>query len=251
MIANLSIPMTVPGQSGDQFVSKVVTVAISALFKKTEKLEVNLRVEPVARLMQGNVDGFDFIGQGLSMYSGLKVNTMELYLQALSIDFSALFRGRIKLRQPTQASMRIVLTEDDLTTSFNTPFLKDKLQQLSYQGQPLLFEKTRISINDDQSLRVQSWVHQGQTENMIEVDITAHITVEDRRKLQFVDISYGGDQKAIELGQMLTEHVNGLLDLDQFALDGMQLRVDQLRVRNKQLTLYGITHIEKFPQRNA
>jgi hypothetical protein len=239
------------GQGGDQLVSKVVTTAISALLKQTEVLDVKVRAEPVAKLLQGSIDGFDFVGQGLLMHSGLQVDRMEFYLQALSIDFGALFRGRVQLRQPTQASMRIVLTENNLTASFNTSFLKEKLQQLSCEGQPLMFEKTQISIKDDQSLRMQSWVRQGQAEQIFEIDITAQVTVKDRRKLQFIDVTYGGDQKEIELGKVLTDHVNNLLDLDQFALDGMKLRVDQLRLRNQQLTLYGVAHIDKFPQRSA
>ncbi|MGF1602052.1 MAG: DUF2993 domain-containing protein [Thermosynechococcaceae cyanobacterium] len=251
MFANLLIPMAATAQGGDQLVSKVVTGAIATLLKQTDNLEIKVKAEPVAKLLQGSVDGFDFVGQGLLMHSGLKVDRMEFYLQALSIDFGALFRGRVQLRQPTQASMRIVLTEDDLTASFNTSFLKEKLQQLSWKDQPLMFEKTQISINDDPSLRMQSWVRQGEAEQIFEIDITAQVEVEDRRKLRFVDVTYGGDQKSIELGQMLKGHIHNLLDLDQFALDGMQLRVDLLRLRNQQLTLYGVAHIEKFPQRNA
>lgn len=253
MIANLPISMnsTSAGQGGDQFVSKVVTAAISALLKGTEKLEVKVRAEPIAKLLQGSVDGFDFVGEGLLMHSGLKVDRMEFYLQALDLDFGALFRGQVQLRQPTQASMRVAITEADLTDSFNTAFLKEKLQQITFEGQPLMFERTRLSINDDQSLRMQSWVRLGQSEQIFEIDITARIEVEDRHRIRFVDVTYGGDQKAVELGQALTSHVNNLLDFDQFALDGMQLRVDNLRLRNKQLTLYGIAHIEKFPQKNS
>jgi hypothetical protein len=247
---NLPFSGTATGQGGDQLVSKAVRAAISALLKQTEKLEVKVKAEPVAKLLQGSVDGFDFIGQGLVMHSGLKVKVMELYVQAVSIDFGAIFRGQIQLRQPTQASMRVVLTEDDLTTSFNTAFLVEKLQQLSYEGQSLMFEKTQITINDDQSLRMQAWIRPGQDE-AIAVDITARLEVADRRKIQFVDVTYGGDPQAIALGQVLTDHVNGLLDLDQFALDGMQLRVDQLRLRDKQMTLYGVANFDKFPQRNT
>ncbi len=251
MLGNLPFSGVAGGQGGDQLVSKAVRAAISALLKHTEKLEVKVKAEPVAKLLQGSVDGFDFVGQGMEMYSGLKLEVMELYIQAVSIDFGAIFRGQVQLRQPTQASMRIVLTENDLTTSFNTPFLLEKLQQLSHQGQPLTFDKTQMTINDDQSLRMQSWVRQGQVTQPIAIDITAHLKVEDRRKIRFVDMTYGGAPEAAELGQVLTNHVNGLLDLDQFSLDGMQLRVDQLRMRNKQMTLYGIAHIDKFPQRNT
>ena len=57
-----------PGQSGDQLVSKVITTAIAALFKKTGSIKVNVRAEPVAKLLQGSVDGLDFVGNGLLMY---------------------------------------------------------------------------------------------------------------------------------------------------------------------------------------
>ena len=238
-----------PGQGGDQLVSKAVTAAIAALFKRTQKLEAIVRAEPVAKLLQGSADGFDFIGQGLLMHSGLRVEAMELYVQAVSIDFGAIFKGQVNLRRPTQATMRIVLTEQDLTDSFNTPFLMKKLQQVEYAGQALHFKKTHITLNADKSLRMQSAIQVGDAADSIDVDIKAHLQVEDRRKLQFVDVVYGDDSEAVELAQVLTEHLNELLDLDEFALDGLQLRIDQLRLRNKQLTFYGVAHINHFPQR--
>ncbi|HAC63440.1 MAG TPA: DUF2993 domain-containing protein, partial [Cyanothece sp. UBA12306] len=98
-----------PNQSGDQIVSKAVSAAIAALFKRTGKIQATVRAEPVAKLLQGSVDGFDFIGNGMLMYNGLRIEDMELYVQAVSIDFSAIFSGQVKLRQPTQASMQNVL----------------------------------------------------------------------------------------------------------------------------------------------
>ena len=249
MTAVLFGSLPFPGQDGSQLVSRVVTTAIAALFKTTQKLEANVRAEPVAKLLQGSVDGFDFIGQGLLMYSGLRVEAMELYVQAVSIDFGAIFKGQLKLRRPTQATMRIVLSEDDLNTSFNTPFLVKKLQQVKHQGEALNFQNTQMTLNADKSLRMQSAICLGETAEPVNVDITAHLQVEDRRKIQFVDVTYLGDAQAIELGQALTHHLNDLLDLDEFSLDGLQLRIDQLRSRNKQLTFYGVAQINHFPQR--
>lgn len=230
-------------------VSQAVTAAISALFQRTEQLEANVRAEPVTKLLQGSVDGFDFIGQGLLMYSGLRVQAMELYVQAVSIDFGAVFRGQIKLRQPTQATMRIVLTEEDLTASFNTQFLKDKLQKIEYQGKPLYFQNTGITLNDDGSLRLQTQVCHGKAAEGVPIDVIAYLKVEERRKIQFVDVEYKESGNNPELAKAVIDHLNNLLDLDQFALDGLELRVDQLRLRNKKLTFYGIAHIRHFPQR--
>ncbi len=238
-----------PSQSGDQLVSKAVTTAIAALFKRTEKLEATVKAEPVAKLLQGSVDGFDLIGQGMLMYNGLRIEAMELYLQAVSLDFGAIFSGQIKLRQPTQASMRVALTEEDLTNSFNTPFVVEKLQQLQYEGVSLRCNNTKMLIHEDQSLQIQSIVCLGEQSDEIALDITAQLQVEERRKLQFVNAVYQGTEEAQNLGKALIDHVNRLLDLDKFALEGTQLRVDQARIRKKQLIFYGIAQINQFPNR--
>ena len=243
--------LPVPGQSGDRVVSRAVTTAISALFKQTEKLEAIVRAEPVAKLLQGSVDGFDFMGKGLLMYSGLRVQSMEFYVQSVSIDFGAIFRGQVKLKQSTQANMRIVLSEKDLNASFNTPFLIEKLQQLTFEGEPLHFEDTQLKVEDNGSLRFQSQVRVGEAAELTAVNFTTQVEVKDRRQIQFVKVDYGDTSGGLALSKALVEHLNNLLDLDKFALDGMQLRVDQLRLRNQQLTLYGVANITDFPRRAA
>jgi len=235
-------------QSGDRLVSKVVGTAISALFKRSEKIEANVRAEPVAKLLQGSVDGFDFIGNGMLMYNGLRIAVMELYLQAVSIDFSAIFTGQVKLRQPTQASLRVVLTEEDLTDSFNTPFVVEKLQRLQYQGEPLTFTKTLMTITPEKALRIQSGILLGNSEEPIQVDFTTQVEVQDRQKIRFVDVQYSGNQEEINLSQALVNHVNDLLNLDKFALDGTQLRVDRLRIQNNSVIFYGSAQINQFPK---
>ncbi len=237
-----------PGQSGDKFVSKAITTAIAALFKKTGKLEANVRAEPIAKLLQGSVDGFDFVGNGMLMYNGLRLEAMELYLQAVSLDFSAIFSGKVKLRQPTQATMRIVLTEEDLTASFNTPFIIDKLQKLQYQNQPLHFQNTQMTVNEDKSLSIKSKIKVGNDSNVTEIDIKAQLEVEGRTKIQFTKPEYGGDESAQALGKAIIDHVNNLLDLDKFSLDGTKLRVDRARVRDKEFVFYGTAEISRFPE---
>lgn len=244
-----SLPL--PNQGGDQIVSKAVSAAIAALFKRTGKIDANVRAEPVTKLLQGSVDGFDFIGNAMLMYNGLRIEAMELYVQAVSIDFSAIFKGQVRLRQPTQATMRVVLTEDDLTTSFNTPFVVEKLQKLQYQGQPLYFQNTEMILDEDKSFRLKSQIRVGEATEPVNVDMKAYLEVVDRRKLQFVNVTYGGDSEGIELGKALIDHVNNLLDLDKFALEGTQLRLDRFRMKDKQLVFYGIAKIDQFPQRKA
>ncbi|RZM82192.1 LmeA family phospholipid-binding protein [Leptolyngbya iicbica] len=243
--------LPVPGQSGDRVVSKAVTAAISALFRQAEKLEAIVRAEPVAKLFQGSVDGFDFIGKGLLMYSGLRVESMEFYVQSVAIDFGAIFKGQVKLKQATQANMRIELTEEDLNASFNTPFLVEKMQQLTFNGESLTFETVELKVEDDGSLQLDSRVRVGYAAEREKISLKTRLEVENRRRIQFTDVSYGDESTNLDLCQALVEHLNNMLDLDKFALDGMQLRVDQLRLRNQKLTLYGMANITNFPRRTA
>ncbi len=241
-----SLPFS--GQSGDQVVSKVVTTAISALFKKTGSMNVNVKAEPVAKLLQGSIDGLDFVGNGLLMYNGLRLEAMELYLQALSIDVGAVFTGQVKLKQPTQATMRIVLTEEDLTSSFNTPFIVEKLQKLEYEGEPLNFSNTQIIVDQDKSLKIKSDVTKGKSDNVLKMNIKTELEVKDRTKIMFTNPEYEGDEESQEVSKAILAHVNNLLDLEKFKLDGTRLRVDRARVKNKEFVFYGTAEIDYFPK---
>jgi hypothetical protein len=172
---------------------------------------------------------------------------MELYLQAVSIDFSAIFAGKVKLRQPIQATLRTVLTESDLTTSFNTPFVVEKLQRLNYRGQPLHFQNTQMNITEDRALRLKTQIRVGDSIQPIDVDLTANIETQERRKIKFFNVKYNGNQESVDLGKSLIDHVNNLLDLDKFALENTQLRVDRLRVGRNDITFYGVAQINQFP----
>lgn len=233
---------------GDRLVSKAVGAAIAALFKRSDKVEANVRAEPVTKLLQGSVDGFDFIGNGMLMYNGLRIAVMELYLQAVSIDFGAIFSGQVKLRQPTQATMRVVLTEEDLTVSFNTPFVVEKLQRLQYQDQPLKFSETQMTITPNKTLRLQSQVKIGDAAQPTPIEFETEVDVIGRSKIQFTNVSYKGDEESVNLSKALIDHVNNILDLDKFALDGTQLRVDRMRLQNEAIVFYGTAQINRFPQ---
>jgi hypothetical protein len=146
--------------------------------------------------------------------------------------------------------MRVILTEEDLTTSFNTPFIVEKLQGLQFEGRPLHFQNTEMRLEDDGSLRITSVVGVGEEEPVV-LEMKASIEVRERKEIRFVNVTHAGNEASRALGEALIGHVNRLMDLDKFALDGTRLRVDRFRVKNKQLHFYGTAEIDRFPQRNA
>jgi hypothetical protein len=121
---------------------------------------------------------------------------------------------------------------------------------MEFEGQPLHFSNTEMGLNDDKSINLTSQIRVGSTSAMPQfINITANVEVYERTKIAFVDATCIGMDKDIALGKAIIDHVNALLDLDSFALDGTRLRIDKVRLRNKELIFYGVAHIDQFPQR--
>jgi hypothetical protein len=120
---------------------------------------------------------------------------------------------------------------------------------LEYENQPIHFQNTKMTVNEDKTLTLKSEIKIGDEANATEIDINALLEVSGRTKIQFTNAQYGGDESAQKLGKAIIDHVNNLLDLDKFVLDGTKLRVDRARVKDKQFVFYGTAEISHFPER--
>jgi len=231
------------------WVSRGVGAAIRALFKHAERLEARVRVEPVAKLLQGRIDSFELLGQHLQMYNGLRLSALELFCNAVAIDFSQIWQGKIKLRQPVQATMRVVLNQDDLVQSFNTPFVLNRLALVGQDGSPLSFHHVHISITPARRLQFQANVQQGEARAFC-VGFSAQVEVLERRRIRFTDpVFESGTEEELALSQALVRCLNELLDLDRLALRGTELRVDRVNLQPQQMILYGSATLAQFPTR--
>ncbi|MEN9231540.1 MAG: DUF2993 domain-containing protein [Thermostichus sp. DG02_5_bins_236] len=248
MTTGLLPELSLQNQTAVDWVSRGVGAAIRALFKHSERLEARVRVEPVAKLLQGRIDSFELLGQHLQMYNGLRLSVLELFSNSVAIDFSQIWQGRVRLQQPVEATMRVVLTEADLAASFNTPFVLGKLAQVEPGGQPLSFEKVQVRITPERRLQLRADVQQG-TDNTLKVGFSSQIEVLDRRRIRFEDPVFEGEADGLALSRALVEHLNALLDLDRLALQGTQLRVDRVRLQQQQMIFYGSATLQRFPTR--
>ncbi len=231
------------------WVSRGVSAAIRALFKHAERLEARVRAEPIAKLLQGRIDSFELRGQHLQMYNGLRLSLLELFCNAVAIDFSQIWQGRIKLRQPVQATMRVVLSEADLAQSFNTPFVLNKLAQVGQEGKPLSFHQVEVHITPEQRLQLQAQIQPGGAKPL-QVGFSARIEVLEHRRICLADPLFEGDtEEGRALSRALVEHLNALLDLDRLALQGSKLRVDRVRLQPQQMILDGSATLVRFPTR--
>ncbi len=235
--------------SKDKIISQVVTTAINTLFKQTQKLEARVEAQPWVKLLQGSIDSFDLIGDRCLMYNGLCIEHMQLSFQAVSIDFGGIFQGQVKLRHPIEGTMRAIFTENDLTTGFNTSFINRQLKKINDENTHLDFKNIKLLINDDRSLNIKISVIDEQKNVEVDLAFNTHLDLEERKKIQFVNVSYPETQPAQKLTKVIINHVNKLLDLDIIALDGTQLRVDSVNIIDRKIIFDGVTSIYRFPEK--
>lgn len=156
----------------EQALNKVVEDGLSAQVQHVEELQVHVETDPL-QLLGGGVETVSVHSRGLVVNEDLRVQEMELHTESVAVNpLSALF-GKIELRQSTDISSRVVMTEQDINRLLDSPYIRGNLQDLHVQAsgqstgaavqQMELFLPESGNLVLDLHLRLQS----GQTERFV------------------------------------------------------------------------------------
>ncbi|MBD1864743.1 MULTISPECIES: DUF2993 domain-containing protein [Trichocoleus] len=237
---------------GEQAISKVAEVGISSQLDEVEEINVDIRTDPL-KMMQGQVDSVAIDGKGMVMQEDLRMEEMQITTGSISINpLSAAF-GKIELQRPTEADVHVVLTAEDMNRAFNSDFIREKLQNL-----PVTIDGQQTTVNAEQvgfcmpsagKFAISANVKVASSGESKQVAFTATPKVADGgQRIALEDVEYSeGEGLSPELTTALLEQATSLLDLRNFALEGMSLRLKQLNVQEGRLTLEANALVEQFP----
>ncbi len=240
------------GDIGEQALSKAAEVALSSQLDEAESLDVDIRTDPL-KLLQGELDSVKIQGEGLVMQKDLRAQELQVRTGNIAINpLSAAF-GKIELTRPTEADAHVVLTEQDLERAFNSEFIHDKLQNLDVHvdGQPMTINTKQVELHlpGDSKIALKAEILLNKTGETKEVSFSAVPRVSaggQRLSLEQVQYAEGKDVSP-ELTAALLESASELLDLGNFELEGMSLRLKGLDVQKGKLTLQAEAQVEQFP----
>lgn len=240
------------GDIGEQALSKAAEVALSSQLDEAERLDVDIRTDPL-KLIQGELDSVKIQGEGLVMQKDLRAQELQVRTGSIAINpLSAAF-GKIELTRPTEADAHVVLTEQDLERAFNSEFIHDKLQNLDVHvdGQPMTINTKQVELHlpGDSKIALKAEILLNKTGETKEVSFSAVPRVSaggQRLSLEQVQYAEGKDVSP-ELTAALLESASELLDLGNFELEGMSLRLKGLDVQKGKLTLQAEAQVEQFP----
>lgn len=244
---------------GERMLNTVASQSIRHLFTQSEAVDVVVRCNPSSKLLQGSIDTFRMTGRGLVIRRDFWVEEMSFETDAVSIDFSSVLSGKIRLRQPTQAVAQVVLTEDGINRAFTSDLVQIRLQNLDMPeltslsgGEPVSFTDVNVQLLPEN--QVQIFAKTELPNGSVPISLIATLAVERRRRVLFQNPQFKADVVpeplqgvANALTMVFADVLNNMVDLDRFDLDGVTMRINRLETQGKNLIFSGYAQIERFP----
>lgn len=237
---------------GKQALNKVVEAGLSSQLDEVKNLKVDVETDPL-KLMSGEVESVEIEGEGMVMQKDLRVEEMQVTTGHVAVNPMKAAFGQIELTHPTDASVRVTLTESDINRAFNSQYIQEKLQNLdvSVNGDRITVDTQqvtfglpgdgKVSISTDVAVRSN-----GETRH---TSFTAVPRMgPDGQQILLENVQYeAGQELSPEFTDALLVQAKELLDLRNFELEGMALRLRHLDVQPNRLLLEAEARVEKIP----
>ncbi len=237
---------------GQQALNKAAEIGLSSQLDEVEQLAVDVQSDPL-KMVQGQVDSVTVEGEGLVMNKDLRMEEMKMEMTGISINpLSAAF-GKIELTKPTDATTHVVLTEADINRAFNSEFVGSKLQnmQVPVDGQPTTIDTKKVDFRlpGENKIALSADVLLRETGETKQIAFTAVPRVgANGQKVNLEDVEYTeGKELSPELTAALLDKAGELLNLSNFDLQGMSLRIKQLNLESGKMTLLAEARVEQIP----
>jgi hypothetical protein len=236
---------------GEQAIDKVAEIAIASQLDESESLSVTVQSEPI-QLAQGEVKAVTIDGQGLVMKQDLRMEELQVHVKDISVNpLSAMF-GKIELNSPALGTARAVLKESDINRAFNSEYLSGKLGELKVDrdGKSLTVDVKSVECEllSSGKIAFDAEVFVRETGSTEKIYFTAKPQVDAGGwAVSLQDIEYPENKEfSPELTAALAQKASEVLNLRNFELEGMSLRIKQLDVEAGLMTVQAEAKVEQF-----
>jgi len=230
----------------------VAEIAIASKLDESETLSVTVDTDP-GQLAQGSVEAVAVEGKGLVMQQDLRVEDLQIHIKDIAVNPLTAMFGKIELNGPAFGTARAVLTESDLNRAFNSEYISRKLNNLkvTVDGKLLTIDVQTMQCQLQQTgkIAINAEVLVRETASTEKIYFTAKPQLEAGGwAISLQDVEYPENKEfSPEFTAALADKAGEVLNLRNFELEGMSLRVQQLNVEAGVLTLQAEAKVEQFP----
>jgi hypothetical protein len=236
---------------GDIALNKVVEAGISSQLDTVEKIDVDLRTNPID-LIQGKVDSIEISGQGLVVKQDLRMETLKISADEVSINpLSAVF-GNIELTHPTAAEAQIILTEADINRAFGCDYIQSKLRglQMDMDGERVTVDvqQATLDLPGENKFVIAATFLLREQDEVKRFSATAIPQIhENGNRISLEILAAEGQGLTLKLVMVIFEQLTALLDLRNFNIPGVSLQLHKLEAQQGRLAIHAKTQISQIP----
>lgn len=228
-------------------------MGLSDQLDEVEKIDIDVRTN-LLKMVQGQTDSVSITGQGLVMQKDVRVQEMELHIDSIDINpLSAIF-GQIELNQPTDATVRIVLTEKDINRALNSDYIRSKLQnlELDVEGKTAVIEPQHLELylpGSGKMVFIAEILLQDEIGMTKQLGITAKLLVKTGEQPLLLEgfACTPGQGISLELAITFMRKVRELVNLPYYEIEGMTLLVKDIEVQEGRITVQAESHVVQIP----
>lgn len=236
---------------GEQALSQAAEAGFYSQLDEVEELHVDIQTNHL-KAVQGKADSVSM--KGTKMVQGdLQVEEVKMDIGSINIDAMTAVFGNIQLEKPTDATGHVILTEEDISRALNSELVHNELQNISVQveGKPTTVDvkQAEFYLPGNGKISVNAKVFVQETSETHSVAFIAVPNLDrSQGTISLEDIQYSeGKNLSPEITRTLRDKISDLLELRNFALEGMSLRLTQLEVQKGRMRLQSQSHVKSLP----
>ncbi len=213
---------------GEKTLNKIAEMALMSQIDNAKKLTVEIKTDPT-QLAKGMLNSLAINGEGLIMNKSLRMQQMRINLNTIAVKPFPALLGNIQLTQPSQGTIDIVFNESDIEN-----ILKGNLADI---------ENVKCEMIGGENLEITLKL-KGKPPLCLglkpEIDKSG-------LEIKILEITPAADISP-ELLKKLIEPLKALLNLEQFQIDGVSVKIGNIIIETARLHVQGIASITHFPK---
>ncbi|MEA5478076.1 DUF2993 domain-containing protein [Pseudanabaena galeata UHCC 0370] len=255
---------TVLGLAGSPGIAidKIATDFLRGQIVRADVLEVRVDNAPNYQVFLGNVDRIRVAGRGVYILEFLRIDQVDLETDPISIDPNVLQSGKVVLRRPLQAAVRVVMRSEDVNTALRSPNVQTSFKNLSIDitgtnKNPEILDliDPEITFLEGDRLRLAASLQSKPTPakpnpSKLDVSINAELKTIGGTRLQIINpkIELSGTPVPERIAKAFTEGLNKVLDLRQLESKGITARVIRLELTEGKMQVIGFAKMDALPE---
>lgn len=235
---------------GEKALSKVVEVGITSQLDAVKDIAVDIRTDP-GDLIQGEINSAVITGKGLVMKQDLRVEAVEVCTNKVAVNPLGAVLGNIELTRSTDAKAHLILTEVDLNRAVNSEYLQQKLQGLKMQVDGNLVtidvQEVDIQLLDDNHFVITANLSIRELGKPAKLSASIIPSVKDNgHRIAFEILSVEEEGITKESAISILEELTNLLDLRNFDIPDIDLRLDRLNIEKGKMVIQAQSQIQQI-----